>query len=190
MKILINPKTENYCELKDFILGEQFPWYINECVVEQGIESKRPVSNWAYTHCILSRPEHNHFHFSESVKAEKIVQVLSEIFDYNNIENYFFLRLACNSTFPVPEKKSIGYFHRDHDFEHHNFILYLTPTDGGTIIEDGRYEPTEDSCITFQGLHANEFPTYGRRVIIVATYMTLKSDVPLKDEFKKFQMGA
>ena len=33
MKILKNPKTVNYYDLKDFVLGEQFPWYINECVV-------------------------------------------------------------------------------------------------------------------------------------------------------------
>ena len=190
MKKLRNPKTEKYLELKNFVLSEDFPWYINECVVEQGTESSRPVSNWAYTHCILGRPEHNHFYSSDSVKSEEIIKALSEIFDYNQIENYFFLRVACNSTFPVPEKKSIGYFHRDHDFDHHNFILYLTPTDGATLIEDSRYEPTEDSCITFQGLHANQFPTYGRRIIIVATYMTLKTNVTSKDEFKKFQMGA
>ena len=76
MKILKNPKTQNYRELKDFVLGEQFPWYINKCVVEEGTASNRPVTNWAYTHCILSRPEHNHYHFSESIKAEKIIEVL------------------------------------------------------------------------------------------------------------------
>ena len=60
MKILKNPKTVNYHDLKEFLLGEQFPWYINECVVSHGTESSRPVSNWAYTHCILGRPEYNH----------------------------------------------------------------------------------------------------------------------------------
>ena len=50
MKILKNPKTVNYHDLKEFLLGEQFPWYINECVVSHGTESSRPVSNWAYTH--------------------------------------------------------------------------------------------------------------------------------------------
>jgi len=190
MKILKNPKTVNYYDLKDFVLGEQFPWYINECVVSHATESTRPVSNWAYTHCILGRPEYNHFYSSDSVKADEIIRVLSEIFDYNQIENYFFLRIACNSTFPVPEKNSIGNFHRDHDYDHHNFILYLTPTDGGTLMEDGRYDPTEDSCISFEGTHANEFPSYGRRVVIVATYLTFKNDESWKNDCQKFQMGA
>ena len=189
MKILKNPKTVNYHDLKEFLLGEQFPWYINECVVSHGTESSRPVSNWAYTHCILGRPEYNHFYSSDSVKADEIIKVLSEIFNYNEIENYFFLRIACNATFPVPEKNSIGNFHQDHDYEHHNFILYLTPTDGGTLMEDCRYEPTEDSCITFQGIHANEFPSYGRRVVIVATYLTFKNDDSWKDKCKEYQMG-
>ena len=57
--------------------------YINECVVAHGTESTRPVSNWAYTHCILGRPEYNHFYSSDSVKADEIIKVLSEIFNYN-----------------------------------------------------------------------------------------------------------
>tara|TARA_S200000501_G_scaffold17064_1_gene15295 strand:+ start:1247 stop:1819 length:573 start_codon:yes stop_codon:yes gene_type:complete len=189
MKILKNPKTVNYYDLKDFILGESFPWYINQSVVSERTKSTRPVTNWAYTHCILGRPEYNHFYSSDSVKAELIIKVLSEIFNHNGIEKFFFLRVACNTTFPVPEKNSIGTFHQDHDYEHHNFILYLTPTDGGTFIEDSRYEPTVDSCITFQGVHANELPTYGRRVVIVATYITFETDESWKYKCEKFQMG-
>lgn len=191
MKKLINPKTENYFKLKEFILSGEFPWHINESVVEEPSEGNQNSVNWSYSHCILNRPEHNHYHSSNTLNAEQFVNTISEIFDYNNIPNYMFLRMAVNATHPVLSGNRIGYYHSDHDFKHENFILYLTPTDGATMIEGVPYTPTEeDECITFSGSHATQFATYGRRVILVATYISVETDVSYKERCAELQAAS
>ena len=187
MKRLKNPKTEKYLELKKFVCSEDFPWYINECVVEQKPEGvERP--NWSYSHAIMNRPENNHYTFSETLRAKEFVDAVSEIMDYNGYINYFFLRMAVNSTHPIPEeKRTVGWFHSDHDFNHHNLIIYLTPTDGGTYVQDTPFFPEVDDVLTFQGIHANQFPTKGRRVVLVATYMLMETDKSWRNECVEMQ---
>jgi len=189
MKKLINPKTENYFKFKEFILSDDFPWHFNGSVVgELGESQNTPNANWSYSHSILDRPEHNHFHSSAILHAGQFVETISEIFDYNQIPNYLFLRMNVNATHPVTTESRIGFYHSDHDFKHENFILYLTPTDGATMIEGVPYTPIEeDECITFTGSHANQFPTYGRRIVIVATYITFDVDISYKERCAQLQ---
>ena len=189
MKKLINPKTENYFKLKEFVLSEDFPWHFNGEVVDEPSEGNQNSGNWSYSHSILNRPEINLYHFSAVLQHELFVNTISEIFDYNQIPNYLFLRMAVNSTHPVTSTESrIGYYHSDHDYKHENFILYMTPTDGATMIEGVPYTPTEeDECITFSGTHATQFPTYGRRVILVATYISLETDLSYKERCAQLQ---
>ena len=190
MKKLINPKTENYFKLKEFILSEDFPWHFNGSVVDSlGDYENSNHGNWSYSHTILDRPETNHFHSSTILHAGQFVDTISEIFNYNQIPNYLFLRMNVNATHPVTTSENrIGFYHNDHDFKHQNFILYLTPTDGATMIEGVPYIPTEeDECITFSGTHAVQFPTYGRRIIIVATYVTYDVDISYKQRCDQLQ---
>ena len=44
------------------------------------------------------------------------------------------------------------------------------------FVEEELYLPKEDDCITFEGAHAQQYPTYGRRVVLVATYMSLSNE--------------
>ena len=186
MKKLRNPKTEKYLELKKFVCGENFPWFINECVVEQTPYQNRP--NWSYCHPIMSRPEMNHYAFSETLRAKEFVEAVSEILDFNGYNNYFLLRIATNSTHPVPEKeRTVGWFHSDHDWEHHNLIVYLTPTDGATYVQDKPFYPEVDDVLTFQGTHAQQYPTQGRRVVLVATYMLMETDKSWRNECVEMQ---
>ena len=56
------------------------------------------------------------------------------------------------------------------------------------MIEGVPYTPIEeDECITFTGSHANQFPTYGRRIIIVATYLKLDEDISYKERCAQLQ---
>ena len=176
MKILRNPKTEKYLELKKFVLSPEIPLYINTDVVHNGIDTHlRP--NWAYTHAIMDRPEIDHWTTSGTLRAKEFVDIVSEILNFNGYEDYFFLRMALNSTHPQPEKtRRNGTFHCDHPYKHHNLLIYFTDTDAGTFVEEELYLPKEDDCITFEGAHAQQYPTYGRRVVLVATYMSLSNE--------------
>ena len=47
MKKLINPKTENYFKLKEFVLSEDFPWHFNGEVVDEPSEGNQDSGNWS-----------------------------------------------------------------------------------------------------------------------------------------------
>ena len=173
MRKLLNPLTKEYQELKKFILSDEFPWYIHQ---ETVVDCKKNLPNWAYTHMILNRPEINRFAQSFALKPEEFVQIASRILELNGYKEFFFLRMCVNSTHPQPEKQRIGGWHTDHPYKHHNLIIYLTPTDGGTYVENQLFKPMEDDAIVFDGAHAQVFPTDGRRVVLVATFLELELD--------------
>ena len=56
--------------------------------------------------------------------------------------------MNVNATHPVTTESRIGFYHNDHDFKHENFILYLTPTDGGTMIEGVPYTPMKKMSVS------------------------------------------
>ena len=61
---LQNPKLPNYTNLKEFILGDNFPWFYNKHFVykenkDYYIESDEKFSDISfYTHSFLNRPKH------------------------------------------------------------------------------------------------------------------------------------
>ena len=98
--------------------------------------------------------------------------VMAEIIDYNSLYKnipYFFLRSNANATHP-DSGRQYSDRHVDHpNTPHSNLIVYLTDTDGDTIIGDNRHSPKEDDIVLFTGEHCMQRPTKGRRVILIST---------------------
>ena len=133
IKVLENPKTNNYRQLKKFVLSNEFPWRHNE-------SCNMPF----YSHVFLQRPEINGYSEPHSKWTNQNLMVMAEIIDYNSLYKdipYFFLRSNANATHP-DSGRQYSDRHVDHpNTPHSNLIVYLTDTDGDTIIGDNRHSP-------------------------------------------------
>jgi len=161
-------KTENYINFKRIVLGN-LPWFYQNSTT-YGIED-HPV----FVHSIVSTPGiPNLFPTYCSDYHGLCNLVLSEIFYENNIDVKCVFRVGLNMCLPL-----IGYAHHsephyDHDFGHKNLLVYFSDSDGDTVIcekDELRNTPKEDTGIIFDGKHYNYLPSYGRRVVLVCTFM-------------------
>ena len=161
IQVLENPKTENYEKFKKFVLSNDFPWRHN-------VSTNMPF----YSHVFLQRPELNGYSESHSKWTNENLIVMSELVDYNGLYKdlpYFFLRSNANATHPDAGHQYSDP-HIDHPHTpHSNLIVYLTDTDGETIVENKKHSPKEDDVILFTGKHYMKRPTKGRRVILIST---------------------
>tara|TARA_R100000005_G_C4888667_1_gene136649 strand:+ start:57 stop:602 length:546 start_codon:yes stop_codon:yes gene_type:complete len=176
IKILQNPKTDRYLELKKNVLSDNFPWYW--CPESTGgnpeVEGHRNIPY--YSHPLLGRPDVRKFSQVTSVYLEPYIKVAEEILEHNGMRsNYFFLRACINCVHPM---SGIQYCipHVDHDFPHKNLIMYFTNSGGNTYVKGGQYfkkyeeyVPKEDDVVLFSGEHYMQVPKEERRIIIVST---------------------
>ena len=192
IKILKNPLTQNYIDLKNEVLGVDFPWYYYGA-------STRAIYNSGehfafYMHTPLIKPMGEISSQINSKCYDKCITVLAEIFDFNNIKVETLYRISFNASMHHPMK--YGDPHVDHEFQHNNIIIYLNPDiKGSTFLFkekfgvdylessfpynnhpleiDEEINAEEDKVLIFDGL---KFHTHGyanpsqRRVILVATY--------------------
>ena len=107
---------------------------------------------------------------SEYFKA--VSSILLEILKFNNIEIELFYRINVNCVNPLPIFTTSD-MHIDHDYPHHNMIVYLTNSGGKTIVGKEKYDPNEDDVIIFDGSihHCYESPLNDRRIILVSTFL-------------------
>ena len=161
IKVLKNPKTNHYREFKSTVLSKEFPWRYN---VSTNMDF--------YSHVFLQRPELNGYTEPHSKWTNQNCIVMGEIVDYNGLYKdipYFFLRANANATHP-DSGRQYSDPHVDHpNTPHSNLIVYLTDTDGDTIIGDNRHSPKEDDIVLFTGEHCMQRPSKGRRVILIST---------------------
>ena len=161
IKVLKNPKTDKYLQFKKFILSKEFAWRYN-------ISTNMDF----YSHVFLQRPELAGYTLPNSSVTNENLQVLAEILDHNGLYKdipYFFLRSNANATHP-DSGRQYSDPHVDHpNTPHSNLIVYLTDTDGDTIVENDRHSPKEDDVVLFTGQHYMRRPTKGRRVILIST---------------------
>jgi len=157
IKVLKNPRTDTYTNLKQIISDQNFNW------VYQDSKTGMPF----YSHTLLNRPEGK---YSEvvSTHTEHAGCVVDEILRHNNIEYKFFLRSNVNCVHPDNDVQ-LSEPHVDHDFPHINVIVYLTNSGGKTYCEDEFHDPKEDDVILMTGEHWMERPQVGRRIILVTT---------------------
>jgi len=96
----------------------------------------------------------------------------------NKIKPKTILRANLNNTGYYPDKHS--FVHRDHEFEHKNFIFYLNDfTNGSTFLFDKDHKIKKEikaakyKGVVFGGdLHAQGFcDVYERRLILVVTFI-------------------
>jgi len=172
---LRNPLRESYQTFKELVNGQEFPWYYYEHSVEGKNDDFDNLP--FYGHTILARPGYGDALYSTPMSPyiELANLVLSDIFEYNNIDVNVVHRINVNCTHWSSDLPSVP--HVDHDFPHKNLVVYLSGFDFGEtcLWKDGkcvsRYIPVEDGIITFEGLHNIEQPRVGcRRIVLVATY--------------------
>ena len=152
LKVLKNPVTSNYVDLKQFILSNDFVWRYDT-------STGMPF----YGHTFLERPEETGFSQPLSELVNLNLTVLKEIIDFNNLfDRYFFLRSNVNCVHPDNDKQ-FSEPHFDHDFPHFNLLVYLCG-DGETIVENENYFPDDNNISNLTknlfSLKINEF--YGK----------------------------
>ena len=85
IKVLENPITSNYLELKNLVLSSEFPWLYS-------FSTKMPF----YSHVFLDRPENVKFSNPQSELLGLNLKVLDEIIQHNNLfDRYFFFKVKC-----------------------------------------------------------------------------------------------
>ena len=157
IKVLENPITSNYLQLKDIVLSPSFPWLYT-------ISTKMPF----YSHVFLDRPENGKFTNPQSDLLPLNLKVLDEIIQHNNLfDRCFFLRSNANAVH-ADTGEQFSEPHIDHRFPHFNLLVYLSG-DGETIVEDENYFPQENDVILFTGKHYMKRPSNGRRIILIST---------------------
>ena len=191
IKVLSNPKTDTYLNLKEKVLSSEFFWQYSTGT-NQGIDYLNEYQDVPYySHTIIQRPTPKFpvpFILDSSWKES--VDVFDEIMNYNNLSYKLIYRLNFNSTFYVHDKMSPP--HVDHDYSHKNMIVYLNSFTGGfTHVfrkmwpeSEFNVSPTdmkysfkgeEDDIMAFDGLHYHcmECPKQGeRRIVMIVTYLT------------------
>lgn len=171
---LINPKTENFKQLKDYVLGFEFQWQWMENSVIGTPSPNGHESFGYYTHCFLGAPGGFNgkllYSFPSSKFVDRVQDVILEILNYNNIYPEIIFRIHANCVHPTKTGKP-GIPHTDHNFPHKNVLIYLTDTHSGdTIVGEDLFSGKEDDAIIFEGEHYHIPPTEGRRIVLVATY--------------------
>ena len=170
LKVIHNPLTKNYKELKKLILGHDFPWYWNNMTSMKIGEGYK--NNGYYHHCFLKRPDEDMlFSSPQSPYINQVYTVVQEILKFNNISCNVLYRMGANCDHAT-ESGDPDQPHYDHEFPHKNLLIYFSDTNGGyTMVDDERYDGEENDIIIFDGLHYNKPPSKGRRIVLITTFI-------------------
>ena len=174
------PNTPLYQDTKKFILTGDFAWYYKPTTVvgTEGMDEYN-LDGW-YSHELLSRPKFGTIGnaYLPTVGSEQFTNIypmVHEILEFNNVPVNCIYRVNANCTHPSINPKSTPP-HVDHQFPHHNLIIYLTDAGGPTIMCDEDFIPTEvhqpleDDIVIFDGWHCMKPPLDKRRVVLVVTF--------------------
>lgn len=165
--------TWAYNELKEIVLGQDFPWFWHEQAYDE-TEVTASTSNFSFfSHVILERPGYTTLYPKvNSQYIDLAHKVFVDIAEQQKIEPKVIYRINANLTIPSETGKP-GPIHTDHDFPHKNMIVYLTDCNGGaTMVENQEpFYGTEDSVLIFEGKHQHSLPKSGRRVVLVYTFI-------------------
>ena len=180
MKILKNPKTVNYKQLKSLVLSENFPWHKNVPLYK--VMPGCPDNHTFMSHTFLARPT-NQMRYStvQSNAIDLCYRVFMEIFEFNQMGIKCIYRMNANKTYPDSGNgDKCAQMHVDHSWNHNNILIYLTNAGGKTIVPrigksrfiSRSHNPKEDDIMQFGGLfHTHEYPKRTPRVVLVGTYI-------------------
>jgi hypothetical protein len=167
---LSNQITADYRQFKNIVTSTEFPWLYSKTTNINPNEEDCEL----FCHPLLQRPgKGSRFSKQCSNYTELAVHVAEQVLDYNRIQFETFFRMAVNFTYNT---KVGSPKHEDHPFPHKNLLIYLSSfTDGSTVVCDSekiyKSEPKEDLPIVFSGLHYNEPPSSGNRIVLIATFI-------------------
>ena len=175
IQILHNSQSDNYIKLKKKFTSNYFPWYFNNNVAREEFNTEDNV--FYFGHTLYTRPEVSGFSQPASENFQLALTTMQEILTENNYDSskYFLLRMNVNCTLPS-DTVQFSTRHLDHNFDHMNFLLYLTGNGGSTFVDKGimdweENKPEEDQAILFSGEHYIQLPKRGRRIVLIATIM-------------------
>ena len=176
---LKTPNTSTYHEVKELLIGQDFPWFWTDFTVEN-IEESRWNNDGYYGHVLLARPRSNVmsgplFSAPQSQWLEKIYPIIEDVVSANPDLNINTLhRINANLVHGGNELMTPP--HVDHQFPHWNMLIYLTDVGGPTILTDESFKeidsfhPKEDDIVVFRGFHGMIPPPQGRRIVLVVTF--------------------
>jgi hypothetical protein len=175
MLVLEKQYSPNAEELNFFkyITSNNFPWYYNETEIEEAAV-KYPF----FSHVIVNRPVGD-VPVMGAVNSEffpLLLNIFNKFCYENNIKYKNICRMALNFNFHQNDRHTN--IHVDHNFDHKNFIMYLSECSGDTIIFDDQdqiiasVKPKLYKGIVFDGLkHAAGFcKPNEHRIVLVITF--------------------
>ena len=177
---LKNPLTEDYKELKKFVLSNEISWHYSPTTTIN-LDSKSKDMEF-FSHILLNRPDPT----DNGIKVplvtspyfEKCYLILEHILDFNNIHFDVLYRMNLNLTLHSSVKESTP--HIDLPLKHKVILIYLSSfEEGKTIVLDKNNkkmysEAKEDDIIMFDGelAHYQQSPTIDdKRVVMVANFL-------------------
>ena len=176
---LKTPNTSTYHEVKELLIGQDFPWFWTDFTVEN-VEESRWNNDGYYGHVLLARPRSNVmpgplFSAPQSQWLEKIYPIIEDVVSANPDLNINTLH-RVNANLVHGGNELMTPPHVDHQFPHWNMLIYLTDVGGPTILTDesfkeiDSYHPKEDDIVVFRGFHGMIPPPQGRRIVLVVTF--------------------
>ena len=161
---ILNEEQKNY--ISNVILSNNFPFYWNEFQI---LGDSHPF----FTHVLLSRNTNE----ANSLVFDFFYEILLKFCDKHFIKLEKIYRASINLTYPI-ENVKIGKIHKDDDYPHKQFILYLSnPNNGNTYIYNEKeeliktIEAKQFKAVCFNSCnHAVGFPDKNRRVIAIITF--------------------
>jgi hypothetical protein len=167
--VIENVLTEQELEaVNRVVLGYDYPWFYHPSDTHdsQGLPFM--------CHTLMHR--HDSYTPVEGNVNSESYQFFKSIFDRLCPEKTV-LRASLNLTFHNPAQH--GSIHLDHEFEHHNLIIYLSHTSAGTLLFDENHKQIDripsdyNTAAIFQGQHhAQELCAPGEtRLVAVFTYI-------------------
>ena len=171
-KFLKNPKTDTYKNFKNLVLSGDFPWFrVAHTAFEDHQEGHEDFP--FLSHKFLTRPLDSCLYSKvNSQYVEHMQEVFREIVLDNDIDPQVIYRMNANAVYPTANNLPSP-LHVDHNFPHNNMIIYLTDTQGGsTMVEGKEYMSQEDDVLIFDGKpHCARPPRKDVRIVLVITFL-------------------
>jgi hypothetical protein len=113
---------ENFIKIKDFLLGENFPWFYRPNITFEN-KSEGPLFYMTHLFYINNQPNSSYYDFLKE-----------NLLNFMDIKSL--IRIKAN-LYPNQSIKKINEMHVDYDFKHNGAIFSINTNNGGTLLKDG-----------------------------------------------------
>jgi hypothetical protein len=124
---------EEFNNIKNIVMGNNFPWYYNSSVADD-----TDISSFYFVHAFFNNLEVNSNYYI----------ILSPILQKLNVKA---LIRAKGNLYPRTEQLINHKQHTDYDFEHKGAVFYINTNNGSTILDDGtKIASVENRLLVFE----------------------------------------